>query len=141
MENKTISASNLKLKLKLTEAELGKKGRTQWVPLSVSRWCHLSFPVLKSSPDPGKDDYWSDSFDLEKNCEKEKEIEELSNDENSDRCATILSGKEMFQSKMGSLILISDGSELLTPFPTAHQRKKNDNKLSWECHTRGYKLK
>ena len=25
MENKTISASNLKLKLKLTEAELGKK--------------------------------------------------------------------------------------------------------------------
>ena len=33
MENKAISASNLKLKLKLTEAELGKRNPKNLVPL------------------------------------------------------------------------------------------------------------
>lgn len=61
---------------------------------TVMKYYHsfLLLLILATSFPVDEDDYWSDEFDVEKNCKKEKEIEELSKDTNSDKCATSTSG-------------------------------------------------
>ena len=59
-------------------------------------WLHLSFVLLKLSlcSEAAEDnvDYWSDDFDLNKNCKEEELITELAKDKNITRCAIKSSG-------------------------------------------------
>ena len=57
---------------------------------------HLTFVLLKLSlcSEAAEDnvDYWSDDFDLNKNCKEEELITELAKDKNITRCALKSSG-------------------------------------------------